>query len=255
LELTLKLTNKKGLPLPLVEAIKSISSQYDKGESDYTATGLLKPARMAALEKKYESKRTEDASDLIRSVRGTVIHSILEEAGKSLPKEEYLVEQRFYIDIDGIKIGAKIDLFDIETGVLYDYKTTSVYSVRYGIKEEHAQQLNIGAECLRQAGYTVNGLRIAFFPMDWREGESKKFDWYPKQYEEHEVSLIDSQEVVSFVKERVESHLLAEECLLENKKKFDKKVLCSEEETWNGRRCAKWCSVAKFCSQYKKENK
>lgn len=251
----MKITNTKGLPLPLVRALKAISEQYDKGESDYTATGLLKPARMVALEKKHASELCQDASSLIASVRGTVIHNMLETAGKELTEQGFIVEERFYITVNGSKVGAKIDLFDTKTGTLYDWKTSSVYAVKRGLKEEHVQQLNIGAECLRQAGYMVNELRIAWFPMDYRSWEAEKDKKYPLEYSELQAPLIPSEEVIKFIETRVEAMLFAEATFLENIRKFDKKVLCSEEETWGGRRCAKYCSVANFCTQYKKDKK
>lgn len=236
----MKYTNKLGWPQALYEAIKKNQEAYSPGESDYTATGLLKPARMVALETKYADNLETDVSSCIKSFVGNSIHRELEEAAKDLPG--YVVEKRFYIEVDGVKIGAKIDLFDISSGILYDWKSTSVYSVRRGLKEEHAQQLNIGAECMRQAGYDVKGLKIAWLPTDHRSWEREKFDWYPEEYAEVDVPIISSEEVITFIKERVAAHKGAE-------KKLPK---CSESETWGGRRCAQWCAVAPFCTQYKK---
>jgi hypothetical protein len=243
-------TNNKNLPLPLVRAIEKISSQYDKGESDFTATSLLKPVRMIALEAQNASNLSLDASGLIASVRGTVIHSMLEAAGLELKEQGFLVEERFYITVNGFKVGAKIDLFDTKTSTLYDWKTSSVYAVKRGLKEEHVQQLNIGAECLRQAGYTVNELRIAWFPMDYRSWEAKQDKKYPLEYSEVTAPIISSEEVLDFVESRIKAQLLAQVTLLENPKKFEKEVQCAPNETWGGKRCEKFCTVASLCKQY-----
>jgi hypothetical protein len=74
-----KLSNRLNLPEPLVRAIANDS--YNSGTSDFTATGLIKPSQMIALEKKHANEITEDASDLIYSLQGQSIHTILERAG------------------------------------------------------------------------------------------------------------------------------------------------------------------------------
>lgn len=234
------ITNRKNLPLPLFEAIKKIRSSYNSGKSDFTATGLLKPARITALEELHKDTVSEDASNMLKSVHGSAIHMMLELAGKELISIGYIVEERFYIRVCDMIVGAQVDLFDKNTGTLYDWKTTSVAALKHGLKEEHVQQLNIGAECLRQNGFEVKALKVAALPTDWREWESTKQKNYPEMYSEIDVPLIPSEEVIQFIEERIVTHLEAK-ITLPN---------CTVEETWGGNRCKKYCSVSNVCEQY-----
>lgn len=242
----MKLTNRLNLPMPIVEAIKNAG--YDKGHSDITTTGLIEPVRIGALKHHYAEHLEEDASDLIYSLQGQSIHTILERAAAALESQGFIAEQRFYIEVSGWTVGAQIDVFDAGAGILQDYKVTSVYSVRDGVKEEYAQQMNIQAECLRQAGYTVNKLQIAAILRDWSKGErgrdqkDAEAKGFESRYPEHQVKIIDvplipREEVIAFIQERVEAHRAARSAGI------DQLPLCTDEERWA--RASKWAVVEK----------
>lgn len=216
------LTNKLGLPEAIVKAIEN--DPYSSGGSDYTATGLLKPARMAQLMKTLET--TEDASERLYSLQGQVMHLILERAGEGLKSEGYIVEKRFYMEIEyeGTKksISAQIDLFNPSTGVLSDYKYTSVASASYGLKEDHRLQLNLQAELLRKNGYTVNRAEVVLLLRDW--SAERDYEGYPDSpVQKQEVPLMSSEYVTMWVSKRVEAHEAAKVSL----------PLCSNEERWS----------------------
>lgn len=71
-------TNKLNISESLVNAIKKDS--YSKGDSDFSVTGLINPARIEALRVKHDSQIKEDVSDRIYSLLGQSIHTILERA-------------------------------------------------------------------------------------------------------------------------------------------------------------------------------
>jgi hypothetical protein len=287
----MKITNKLGLPLAIVEAVTNNS--YSRGESDFTATQLIEPSRIFTLKRKHEDELEEDASSLIYSLQGQSIHTILERAAKNLKEAGLIAEERFYITLKGKKIGAQIDIYDPKTGILQDYKVTSVYSVKDGPKEEYAQQMNIQAEIMRQNGYTINKLQIVAILRDWSKGEYERDEYgtYPEhQVKVLDVPLISSEEVIDFILSRIESHQEATINL----------PLCTKEERWAkddkyavikkgqkkayrltdtneaaimileslekekyevikrpgvSTRCNLYCPVANFCDQYKKEKK
>jgi hypothetical protein len=227
-----KLTNKLGLPEPLVRAIANDS--YNPGTSDFTATGLIKPSQMIALEKKHAEEITEDASDLIYSLQGQSIHTILERAGAELRADGFIVEERYTSTFSLHTVSAQIDLYDSTTHTLSDYKVTSVYAVKDGVKEEYAIQLNIGAELLRRAGKEVKALQIVAILRDWSVGEYERekvrceAEGFKTKYPATQVSvlsvpIISSKEVVQYINERCKSHSLA---LLEGIGE------CSPEERW-----------------------
>lgn len=296
----MRLTNKLNLPAPIVEAIAN--SGYSKGSSDITATGLIEPVRIGALKEKYADQITEDASDLIYSLQGQSIHTILERAATSLQAEGYISEARYYIEVGGWKVGAQIDVYHKPTCLLQDYKVTSVYAVKDGVKEEYAQQLNIQAECLRQNGHEVKQLQIVAILRDWSKGEyqrelaSSEERGFSCKYPATQVKIIDvplipQAEVQAFLEERVAAHQRArtgtvEElplctdgerwarptkwAVMEKGKKRATKLHDSEEaakdhaeslsakvEIRKGEaiRCGSYCSVSRFCTQWKRIQK
>jgi hypothetical protein len=242
----MKLTNRLNLPAPIVEAIAN--SGYDKGKSDITATGLIEPVRIGALKAAYAGELTEDASDLIYSLQGQSVHTMLERAAEALKAQGYIAEDRFYIDVDGWTVGAQIDVYHEPTGLLQDYKVTSVYAVKDGVKEEYAQQMNIQAECLRQAGFEVNKLQIVAILRDWSKGERDRDEkdceakGFVSKYPQHQVKIIDvplipREEVMAFIKERVHAHRAARAAGIEMLPE------CTPEERWA--RPSKWAVMEK----------
>jgi hypothetical protein len=290
------ITNRLNLPQPIVEAIKNRT--YSPGESDVTVTGLIDPVQITVLKQRHADEIVEDASDRIYSLQGESVHAILERAGKGLPN--YIVEERFYYEYRGVKLGGQIDIYDKEHKILQDYKVTSVYSVRDGVKEEYAKQANINAFILRHNGYKVEGLQIVAILRDWRKMERErdvadsKARGYKPRYPEHQVVLlpvpmIDEDEVRAFIHERIDRHIEAKSL------KDNELPPCSKEERWDtdylfavvelvkkkatrlfsseeeaklfiedskehfiqkrpgiNTRCANYCSVKSFCSQYNK---
>lgn len=218
----LKLTNRLNLPKPIVEAVAN--DPYESGDSDYTATSLLKPPRMSQLQR--TSLVTEDASDRLYSLQGQVIHGILERCANELIKLGYLVEKRFYtvytIVEDEYKVSAQVDLFDTNTGVLSDYKYTSVGSLKHGLKEEHKLQLNLQAELLRRAGYRVDRAEVILLLRDW--SAMIEYEGYPKEaVVKQTVPLMPSEEINDWVVDRIIKHEQAKTSLPK----------CSDEERWS----------------------
>jgi hypothetical protein len=232
----MKLTNKYNLPLPIVKAIEN--GGYNRGASDITATGIIEPTQLHVLKERYADQITEDASDQIFSLQGQSIHTILERAAEELEKDGYIAERRFYIDVDGMKLGAQIDIYHTPSGKLQDYKVTSVYSVRDGIKEEYAKQLNIGAYLLKHGYELIDGkqvysshyvreLEIVAILRDWSKNAAKREDNYPEhQVKILSVPLIPEAEVLEYIKERVAAY--------KDATKVGDAALppCSAEERW-----------------------
>jgi hypothetical protein len=147
-ESTIRLTNRFNLPEPFVAAVSS--DDYERGDAEYTATELIKPSRIVAYSRKYDSVMTEDASDRVWRFQGQTKHVVLERIAKTNPLR-YLVEQRFETTMPGTGaiISGKIDLFDCQDGILYDWKETSVWKFMMGDTEEWEQQANINLHLMR----------------------------------------------------------------------------------------------------------
>lgn len=218
----LKLTNKLGLPEPIVAAIENDS--YDAKGSDYTATSLLRAPRELELMRTVEY--TEDASDRIASLHGQAMHTVLERSAYFLRKSGHIVEERFVeiFTVDGkeYKVSAQIDLFDEVNGVLSDYKTALTSHVKHGLKEDHRRQLDLQAYLLRKSGFKVNRAEVVLFLKDWTP--MKDYPDYPKSASvKFEVPLLLDQGVEQWIVDRIRLHETAKKYL----------PYCTKEEKWN----------------------
>ena len=277
----MKITNRLGLPQPLVDAVRN--DGYTTNGADISVTTLLKPPRMVALEKQHEAELEEDASDRIWSLMGQVVHGILERADKT-----GVAERRLSIQVEGWTISGAMDRYI--DGTLQDYKTVTSYKFKDGgVPIEYEQQLNIYAEILRQHGHPVNRAEIVGILRDWSKLEARRDPSYPQsQVVVRQVPLWSTEKAQKFIRERVILHQQARISL----------PLCTEEEQWarptkyavmkNGGvralklhdtigeaefharqdsnyrvekrpgeklRCQSYCPVSRFCTQFQEEMK
>lgn len=289
----MKLTNKLGLEPAIVEAVKN--SGYNRGSSDYTATQLIEPPRIGALKEKHSDEIEEDVSDMIFSLIGQAEHTILERAAKALTSEGYVVEHRYFAEIQGKKISAQVDLYHPGKKLLQDYKVTSVYSVKGDHKREWEEQLNIQAFLI---GENIERLQIVAILRDWSKMEYARelMKNTETNYPAQQIVIVDipiwtKEETLAFLLHRIELH---------NQARTAKLPECSSDERWErsskyalmkkGRksalrlfdtkeaaqlalvdlnsndvyierrpgvsiRCENYCPVAKFCTQYQKTKK
>lgn len=228
------LTNKLGLPEPILRAAEA--EMYSKGDARYSVTELLKPPRMAALQRLYRDVIVEDVADQIWSVLGKIGHGILEASGA--PETGAILEERLYMDVAGVRVSGAMDhTVLLPTGQLDDYKFTNVYSVSRGCKAEWEEQLNLYRLLRTVNGQAVERLRIVAILRDWLLSraraaghlyESTGFDeegntvykfvkeepgaWYPaQQVVTVDVKMWPIQQAQLFIEGRVAAHLAADE--------------------------------------------
>ncbi len=231
------LTNKLDLPEPFLRACEA--ERYSKGDVRYSASELVKPARMAALERLYRDVIVEDVADHVWSLFGTIVHKILELSGA--PETGALIEERLYAEVAGVRISGKMDHCVLyPDGRLDDYKTTSVWAVIHGLKREWEEQLNIYRFLQHANGRAVTALRVVAFLKDWSIGKaraSSENGSYPKKaVVALEVPVWDIERAEQFVRERIQTHVEADRWAQEpvhlDKSQQATEPLCSPEERW-----------------------
>jgi hypothetical protein len=154
----MNLTNKFNLPDIYCEAVQIFESDYDRGDSDFTASQLPRPAYLDSLLREHWDTLTEDVSDRIWALSGQVGHLIFERVAKKYP-ERYIAEQRWFTNLKGHRISGRGDCLDLSTGVLWDWKRTSVWKFILGDLEEWTAQANVNAYCARMNGHTIKALK------------------------------------------------------------------------------------------------
>lgn len=232
--------NKSNLPSPIVRAVTN--DPYTKGDSEFSATGLLKPPRISALLKVHEHEIEVDVLDRLFALYGQIGHTILERAGSPLGE---ITETRLFGVIDNTKISAQIDSLSLEEdGTLIDWKFTTVYKFmkKKPAEPDWVMQMNIQLEMLRQndLGHLVKRMRIYGLLRDWRPKEKALQKDYPDKIAFHEIPIHPQESVREFIKVRIQKHRQAQSELPQ----------CSPFDNWSWRRCSQYCEVNKFCSQW-----
>ena len=221
----MKLTNKFGLPAPVVKALTR--SEYTKGESNRSITQLIDAPRVRILRQEHWEELEEDVSEKMWAVLGTAAHKMFEETAD----DKHISEERIFTEIDGWVISGAIDVQKIEDdGVtIMDYKTTSVWSVIMG-KVEWERQLNCYAELVRRAkGSKVKALKVIAILRDWRSRDAEEKPDYPRApIVEVNIPLWPESQAEEYLNERVALHQKAEFDRLTGSELPD----CSEQERW-----------------------
>lgn len=231
-----KLSNRYNYPSAIVRAIEN--DTYSRGDSEFSATGLIAPARIRVLTEFHKDDIEIDVDDQIFILQGHAMHAVLERAGQCLGHN---VEKRYFADFDGTVVSSQID--SLENDILTDWKNTSVFGFtkNKAPKYEYVAQMNIQLEILRRNGLDVKKLQIGAILRDWRPGEAAKDRTYPKKVHIQEIPIKPREATVEYINSRIKAHRDAETNLPQ----------CTSEEHWAWRRCAGYCNVAKFCNQYK----
>lgn len=239
-----KIVNKRGIPEPFVRAV--INNPYNAGESDFTATSLAAPARQTQLLKQFGDVIEIEAVSRFAAVLGQATHSILERAARP---DVDLIEERFFsfmrVDGEEYLVSAQIDLFEQDTGTLYDWKTTKAWAFSKkgggGKKPEWVQQLNVAAIMIPD----VKHLRIIGLLKDFDQRQAG-VNGYPEcEVLEAELPLWPREKTVAYIEERIRAHIAAR----------TKLPLCTSKETWGGKRCKQYCDAKSVCTQYQEATK
>lgn len=274
------LTNRTGLPQAIVDAV-TVNGYNGDPTADVSVSGLLRPPRISVLERLYVNEIVEDASDRIWSLFGQAIHTILERANRTA-----IAERRLSIEIEGWKVSGGMDVYE-ESGILTDYKTTSVWKVIKGDLDEWEKQLNLYAVILRHHGHKVEKLQVISILRDWLKREAERDPLYPQaQVVNINIPLWEPETASKFMRERVILHkqarVLLPHCTPEERwakpavwavmKRGAKRAVKLHSTESQARehvgldrqlsmvhrpgesvRCESYCSVKNFCKQYQSE--
>lgn len=236
----MKLTNKFGYPETIVKAIEN--DPYDKGDSEFSATGLIEPPRKRVLTEQHWNEIEEDVDDGVWRLFGQLGHVLLERAGTGLNN---ILERRFFGVVGGSRVSAQIDSLSLEPdGTLVDWKFTTVYGFKSGVKPKRdwIAQMNIQKFLVLKAlNVEIKQMKIWGILRDWRPGEKKRSKDYPNKLGFHQIPMYSNEAAEKFIATRIEAHRAADKVLPE----------CDDEDHWGWKRCSDgYCNVAKFCSQY-----
>ncbi len=200
------LTNISGLPDALIKAMEN--DPYSSGGSDYTATSLIKPVQIKALEDRHADKIQEDAEDGLYRLYGQVAHGILERANRI-----DLAEKRFFstFTVGGkdFIVSAQLDTLSVTNETLSDFKFTTSWGFKKSSppKADWIAQLNIQLELMRRNGLDAKKLQIIGLLRDWQIRDSKTNpDYPPAPVAVLEIPMWSRAQTCSFIEMRIAEH-------------------------------------------------
>ena len=286
----MKITNKMGLPKPLVDAV---TREYEYKPKQYSVTALLKRACQNVLERRYANYIEQDVSDMIWALFGSAVHSILENSQEedSQLKENYLI-----CEVNGYKLSGIFDLYDEATKTVTDYKTASCWKVIYNDWEDYRKQLLMYAWMLKKIGFECDKGEIVAFLKDHSKTKAKldaKYPQLPVYRVQFKFTEKDFEYIEKFIIERFIDISVAENtdteklepcneeqrwftgnkyAVMKKGSKRAMRVVDSEEEArnymdWKGvnddkhyiekregenKKCEEYCNVAQYCPFYRK---
>lgn len=221
----MRLTNKLGLPSSIVNAVAR--DPYHRGDAHISVTSLIGPARKRMLEIVHGDELTEDVADRIWSLMGQIAHGILERNDA-----DGMTEERLFIERHGWRISGQFDRVLVEDKLVQDYKLSSTYATKDGVKPEWEAQANLYALMLREHGYEIERAQIVVILRDYQKSKAQHDPGYPQApVIVLDVPIWPMEQVEAYIHHRLEVHSQAQHVL----------PLCSADERWE--RPAKYALV------------
>jgi hypothetical protein len=221
----MKLTNKFNIPQTFVNVIKRPT--YNKGKVNVSATELINSPRIVAMKQKHWEELEQDVSEMIWSIWGSAVHTVLEH-GRD---EHHIVEQRLSTEFEGWSLSGAIDLQEVEEDgiIINDYKVTGAWSVM-NEKKDWVYQQNIYAWLVeRVKRQHVKAIRIVAIIRDWSARDASTREGYPPSpVVVINLELWPYEQREEFVRQRLRAHNEAHLALVLG----ETLPHCTTEEMW-----------------------
>lgn len=168
----MKVTNRLHLPAAFVQAV---SVERHNKAGCYSATTLNKGTKEIILQERHWEEFTVDAADNVWAVFGTAVHAILEKYN-----DGNFHEEKFDIAVGNSRVTGVVDSYDMERGIIADWKTASVYKVMKGDFIDWHKQGMTYAWLLKQNGFDVRRCRFIALLKDHSKSKAKTDATYPQ---------------------------------------------------------------------------
>lgn len=226
----MRFTNNAGLPEAFVRAAARFSG-YRPRPGVIRVSELRDAPQRRVLAMRHWDSLSEDVSDRVWAIFGQLCHAVMEKhAGGG-----EIAEQKITVEFEGWTISGTADHYDVETGVITDWKTTSTWRLARGLPREWEEQLNCYAFLMRRAGRDVKGLQIVSIYRDHSMSEANQAESYPRHpVETHRIRMWPDGVVEEYIRRRLELHARAER---------GEEIPCTDDERWM--RPASWIVMKK----------
>lgn len=217
----MKVTNNLHLPEAFVQAV---SVERHNKVGCYSATTLNKGVKEIILQERHWDEFTVDAADNVWAAFGTAFHAIMEKY-----EDGNFHEERFDIAVSNSRVTGIVDSYDMERGIINDWKTASVYKVMKGDFADWYRQGMTYAWLLKQNGLDVRRCRFIACLKDHSKSKAKFDAAYPQSPVFVYEFEITPEELVA-AGERITAKVKAIEAV--EKMADDEIEPCTAEERW-----------------------
>lgn len=221
----MKVNNSMGLPQAFVEAV-SVDRHNKAGH--YSATTLNKGIKEIVLTDRHWDELETDAAENVWAIWGTAMHSVMEKQ-----KDNNFREELFEVEVETSRgtrvVSGRVDSYDMENEILYDWKSASTWKVIYKDFDDWKKQGLTYAWLMNQNGLNVKKCKFVAMLKDWSATEAKRKPDYPQMpvyVYEFDVTPEDLVETSLRIISKVEQIVLAEQL------KDDEIEPCTSEERW-----------------------
>jgi len=245
--------NELNLPQAFINAL-NLERHNEKG--CYSATTLLKGACETILTDRHFDEIEIDVADCVWQIFGTAVHSIFEKAGI-----EGFTEEKLSVEVSNSKVTGKVDLYDLQNEIVYDWKTASIWKVQFADYDDWNKQGLIYAWLLKQNGLNVKEIKFVALLKDHSKSKARLDSNYPQK-----PTTIHSVKVTAEALEEIEKFIFNKVQELEKAEKLSDEELtpCTASERWatsdkwavmkNGRKSAlRLLDTEEEAENYKKE--
>ena len=234
----MRITNRFGLPAPIVKAYgQETGPGLDTETWTIRTTTLIRPPQITALELQHQDQLECDITSRLHIMAGTAFHEYLERRGGHVTDAEVGLKARY----GRWTVTGTADWID--GPILSDWKTTNSAKITWRDYHEWETQLNVYRALALRSGFTgVIALQVWAYIRDWTAAQAAKSDRYPQQ-------PMVCVPLPTWTTEKAENYILSQLRQIEAAIDGEPRP-CTKSETWNGRRCANYCSVSRFCDQY-----
>ena len=217
----MKVTNKYHLPEAFV---KAVSVERHNKQGSYSATTLNKGTKEVILQERHWDDFTVDAADQVWATFGTAVHAILEQF-----KDDNFHEEKFSIPVSKSYVTGIVDSYDLEHGIINDWKTASTFKVLKGDFADWYKQGMTYAWLLSQNGLDVRKCRFIALLKDHSKTKALTDRTYPESpvfVYEFEVTKEELEQTKTRIENKVKE--LEEAANLSD----DEIAPCTAEERW-----------------------
>lgn len=224
----MRITNELGLPRPFVSAVER---EYACRPKRYSVTNMLNGVRQTILQRRHDDEIESDVSEMVWAIFGTAVHSILEQAEET---DSQIKENKVVVEMPGgYELSGIFDLYDDATGTVTDYKTASVWKVKFGEFDDWRRQTLIYCWMLRRIGFDARRGQIVALLKDHSKTKAKVGEHPPLPVFQigWDFQEADFREAEQF--------LLAKFAQIADAEKLpdDELPMCTEEERWSRGEC------------------